>query len=57
MMQFRYHFVIICRNSNGFSLTMFERTTFPFGATIVMSKVALIAGSSQHGKALLASVG
>ena len=37
-------------------LTMFERTTRSFGAIIVMSKVALIAGSSQHGNALLASV-
>ncbi len=36
--------------------TMLERATLSFGTTRVTSKVALIAGSSQHGKARLASV-
>uniref|UniRef100_A0A182QAY0 Uncharacterized protein n=1 Tax=Anopheles farauti TaxID=69004 RepID=A0A182QAY0_9DIPT len=35
---------------------MFERATRSFGTTSVMSKVALMAGSSQHGKQRRASV-
>ena len=35
---------------------MFEIATSPFGATIVMSNVAFIAGSSKHGNARRASV-
>jgi hypothetical protein len=34
---------------------MFERTVLLTSATMAMSKVALIAGSSQHGNARLAS--
>lgn len=34
---------------------MLERTVFSLSATMLMVKVALIAGSSQHGKARLAS--
>ena len=37
--------------------TMFDRDTLSFGTIIVMSKVALTAGSSQQGKARLASAG
>lgn len=36
--------------------TMFDKATRSLGTIRVMSKVALIAGSSQHGKALRASV-
>ena len=36
---------------------MFDKATLSFGTTKVMSKVALSAGSSQHGNARRASVG
>ncbi len=36
--------------------TIFDRATLSFGTIRVMSKVALIAGSSQQGKARRASV-
>ena len=36
-------------------ITMFDKTVLSFSAMILMSKVALNAGSSQHGKARRAS--
>lgn len=36
---------------------MLDNVTFSLGTIMVMSNVALIAGSSQHGNARLASAG
>ena len=42
----------LIKNTSG----MFERMTLSFGPVTIRSKVALTAGSSQHGNARLASV-
>ena len=43
-------------SSSWLELTMLDRATLSLGTTSVTSKVAFTAGSSQHGKDLLASV-